>query len=343
MEKQKKSWQKILLTTICVIVCVVILALVGARAYFRLPVLSYYGASEKAFRVPGISEGFSAQGISYDEGHNISVVTGYFTGKGVPSPLYVVNMETKKTEKKVVMEKPDGKLYTGHGSGVVVHGGLVYVSGTDYLYVYSLEDIIAAKDGDTVKSIGRFEGNHCKTDDYVRASFVSTDGEKLYIGEFYRAKSNETADTHKLTTKSGDYHQALMLAFRFSDEAELGLESAPCEAYSIPNYAQGMAFYDGKIFLSTSYGMTFSHVYVYDGAKLERQNDIDIIELTLPLYALDRTSLAADLKLPPMAEEIEFIGGKMFTMCESASNKYMFGKLTGGDWCYATDVSKLMK
>ena len=342
---KKRSWQKTLLTVICVVVCAVIVLLVGARLYFRLPVYSYYGASEKAFRIPGISEGFIAQGISYDEEHKIAAVTGYFSGKGEPSPLYIVNTETKKTEKKLIMEKPDGKIYTGHGSGVVIHGGKVYVSGTDYLYVYSLDDILAADDGATVKSIGRFEGNHGSGDDYVRAAFVSTDGEKLYIGEFYREKSNETAQTHKLTTKNGDYNQALMLAYRFSDEegCELGLENVPCEAYSIRDYAQGMAFYDGKIFLSTSYGMTFSHVYVYYAKEIERQDDIEIIDLTLPLYALDGASQTGDIKLPPMSEEIEFIDGKMFTMCESASNKYIFGKLTGGDWCYATDVSKLLK
>lgn len=344
MEKKKTSWHKVLLTVLCVIVCLVLLLLIGVRMYFRLPVSSYYGASEKGFKIPGIADGFIAQGISYDKERGVAAVTGYTDKKGEPSPLYIVDIETKKTVKKVVMERPDGKMYTGHGSGVVMHGGLVYVSGTDYLYVFSLDDIMNAENGGKVKSVGRFEGNH-SDDDYVRASFVATDGEKLYIGEFYREKSNDTADTHKLTTKSGDYNQALMLAYRFSDGegSVLGLEAEPCEAYSLPNYAQGMCFLSGKIYLSTSYGLTFSHIYVYEKEKLERQDDIDIIGLTLPLYALDRASLKHDIKVPPMSEEIEVINGKIYIMCESASNKYIFGKLTGGEWCYATDFSKLEK
>ena len=44
-----------------------------------------------------------------------------------------------------------------------------------------------------------------------------------------------------------------------------------------------------------------------------------------------------------MAEEIIFVDGKMLIMCESASAKYVFGKFTGGRWCYATDVEKLAK
>lgn len=45
--------------------------------------------------------------------------------------------------------------------------------------------------------------------------------------------------------------------------------------------------------------------------------------------------------IPPMAEEIVFVDGKMLTMCESASNKNFFGNLTGGRWCYATDVTSI--
>ena len=33
--------------------------------------------------------------------------------------------------------------------------------------------------------------------------------------------------------------------------------------------------------------------------------------------------------------------GKLLTMCESATRKYYFGLLTGGQWCYATDLSKM--
>ena len=42
-----------------------------------------------------------------------------------------------------------------------------------------------------------------------------------------------------------------------------------------------------------------------------------------------------------MSEEIVFSGEKLLTMCESASRKYYFGQLTGGQWCYATDLSRL--
>ena len=33
--------------------------------------------------------------------------------------------------------------------------------------------------------------------------------------------------------------------------------------------------------------------------------------------------------------------GKLVTMCESASHKYWFGLLTGGQFCYMTDLNKM--
>ena len=50
---------------------------------------------------------------------------------------------------------------------------------------------------------------------------------------------------------------------------------------------------------------------------------------------LDNASLIESIKIAPMSEEISITNGKCYIMCESASNKYKFGKLTGGKWCYS--------
>ena len=42
-----------------------------------------------------------------------------------------------------------------------------------------------------------------------------------------------------------------------------------------------------------------------------------------------------------MSEEIVLVDGKTYVMCESASDKYKFGKFTGAKWCYATDLTKM--
>ena len=139
-----------------------------------------------------------------------------------------------------------------------------------------------------------------------------------------------------MTTRAGDYNQALALAFGFSDgpDAVFGLAPEPAAAYSLPDLVQGMCFHDGRVYLSTSYATAFSHVCGYDVARLEAQGEI----AGVPLYAMDSASLVEDRKLPPMSGEIEVVDGRMYTMCESASRKYYFGLLTGGSWCYATEL-----
>ncbi len=61
-----------------------------------------------------------------------------------------------------------------------------------------------------------------------------------------------------------------------------------------------------------------------------------------PRPHLSADTRAADYRLPPMAEEIAFApDGRLLTMCESASHKYWFGLLTGAQWCYATDLTRM--
>ena len=94
----------------------------------------------------------------------------------------------------------------------------------------------------------------------------------------------------------------------------------------------------GEIYLSTSYAVAFSGIHIFPEAAL---TPMATLGEGVPLYALDSAARAALLKLPPMAEEIEVVDGRLYTMCESASSAYLFGRLTGGQWCYATDTAAL--
>jgi hypothetical protein len=50
---------------------------------------------------------------------------------------------------------------------------------------------------------------------------------------------------------------------------------------------------------------------------------------SVPLFFLDSTNLVSDIEAPPMTEGIEFHDGSIWISEESASNKYLFGKLYG--------------
>lgn len=326
----------IILVALAALVCVVLL---GARLYFRLPVSGYYSASEKGFEIPGLSDGFVPQGLCYDEAADRFYITGY-RSDGTASPIYAVDRASGERIKTVYLAGTSGEAFTGHAGGLSVHGDYVYVAAEGALAVFDLREIDSAEDGATVGCAGLFpvgDGN-----DTVGVAFTAVHDGEIIVGEFYREGNYPTAENHKMTTPAGDYNQALAVSYRFSDDADavFGIDPAPTAVYSLPDQVQGMAFHDGKIYLSTSYGVASSYIYAYAMDELE-ETTIDLFGELLPLYFCDAGSMVQTAKIAPMSEEIVFVGGKMYTMCESASNKYIFGKFTSARWCYATDMDAM--
>ena len=332
---EKKPLIRKILKVFIILFIVVDVLLIGGILYFRLPVGDYYSHSEKGFLIPDIDDGFVAQGLAYDERSGCFFITGYMNDKSV-SPIYMVEKESGTCIKTLKMQNPDGSEFYGHAGGMTVHGDYVYVAGsTDYcLYVFNYADAMNLNDGDFIKSIGTF-----MMPDEMSVAYVASDAEGLYSGEFYRAGNYETRESHKMTTDAGNYNQAIILKYRFSDsdDAIFGLETEPFEAYSVTDLVQGLELKDGRIYLSTSYAVAFSHIFVYD--KPVSKKTYTVAGITMPLYELDSASLVDDYKFAPMSEEIVFVDDKLYTMCESASDKYIFGKLTSAKWCYYTDMN----
>lgn len=335
----KKSALKITGIVLGGLVGLLLLVLLCGRSYFRFPVSEYYKNSEKTFVIPGLSDGMIVQGLAYDEKTNEFLITGYRTD-GAASQVSIVNKNSKKEVKRISLANKDGSNYTGHVGGITLHGDYVYITDDSGLMVYSYNEFVNASDGDTVKSIGLFS---TKTDDDTLAvAFTHAEGDRIYIGEFYREQNYPTPDSHKYATNAGDKNTALILEYRLDDSAEFGISDKIEKAYSIPGLVQGMCFDEqGRIYLSTSYATAFSHIYIYRADSQE--GEVTILGQTVPRYVLDSSTICGDIKAPPMSEETVITDGKLYTMCESATNKYIFGKLTSAKYCYATDISKYTK
>lgn len=107
--------------------------------------------------------------------------------------------------------------------------------------------------------------------------------------------------------------------------------TVPDNVFSIPGMVQGTCTTDdGRIVLSVSYGIAPSHLLAYnvnlaapDGTFTTNAGD------EVELFCLDSRNLTDDLVGPPMQEGIESHDGRIYTTDESASNKYIFGKLCG--------------
>ena len=176
-------------------------------------------------------------------------------------------------------------------------------------------------ESETASCKGRFDLKASDTDS-ISVSFVTVAGNRLIVGEYRHPPQYVTLESHYFTTASGEFHGSLAIEFALSDEFEYGINPEPKKAYTICDNVQGA-------------------IYEYDEAKLVNEGTVDIIGKTLPLYSLDSVSLVGEYRMAPMSEEIAFADGKLYVMYESACNKYLFGNLIDGRWCYATDLEEM--
>lgn len=313
------------------LIIIVILALfcIGVRIGFRTPVHSYYKNSTKAFVIPGISEGYIAQGLSYDKETDNFFLTGYMNNHSA-SPIYVVNKSSKKLVNSVRMSNPDGSAFTGHAGGLSVAGDKVFVAGSadECLYVFNKADILNAENKSSVKYVDIIEVKDFT--DGIGVAFTTIHDNLVYAGEFYREGPYPTRESHKIPTKAG-YNKALAVGFSID-----GNNATPEVVYSIPDNIQGMCFTEEGILLSESWGLAFSYIHKYNYADIKQNGTFNILGKEVPLYILEEANKTTKYKIAPMSEEIEYVDGEVYISNESASNKYIFGKFTGGKWCYAS-------
>ena len=233
-----------LVILIVAILCLALL-LVGGLNIAKFPIYSeYYSMEETLCTNPGLDDGFVWQGICVSEENGVILVSGYMADKS-HSRIYVTDYESNSY--LVELTRNGGEKYTGHAGGIALTGDTVYISNGSKLYVFSLTDVLNAKNGEKV-DIG--EGVKVSS----AASFVYADEEYVYVGEF-----NNPAEEQKEHIY-GENHSIIE---KYSHD---DLEN-PVKIYSIGDYAQGVCFTpDGKVILSTSYGLTSTVYYVYNEA-----------------------------------------------------------------------------
>ncbi len=320
-----KKLVKIAIKTFAIIIVVAIVAVLGFMLAEPLVYNDFYSRdSQKEFATPGAGDDFVQQGFCY-AGDNVILASGYMKGKK-PSRIYVVEGTNydDRTTTYVQLKDEKGKHTTNHAGGVSVFNDKVYICNSEgdpsSILVYSLSEILSADEGDDVVA-----KQNVPVD--CNASFCEVSGNVLYVGEFYMDGKYSTADSHKLTTPSGDKNNAMVFGYALDNDGNI-LADAPVGVLSVTDKIQGMAFAGDKIVLSSSYGLATSKLYVYDKSLASNnQSTITIEGKTLPIVYLDSSCLVDTISAPPMAEEMVYINGRLMVIGESASNKYLFGKL----------------
>lgn len=290
----------IILASVVALVLLVLAVLNAAKfAIYR----DYYAMEETLCKNPGLSDGFVCQGIAAAEEHGVLLVSGYMKDKSA-SRIYVT---TTDNESYYVELSRGDKSFTGHAGGIATTGDTVYIANGSRIFTLSLTDLLSAKEGGTLDVGDGIEVNNS-------ASFVYTDDTYLYVGEFH--------DGGKYTIEGHEYDSAEGMHYAICTQYALSDLSTPLKVYSIRNSVQGMCFTpDGKIILSTSYGLSDTVYYVYNADEAtDAQTTLD----GAPVYYLDK--VVDEIHGPAMGEDLDYYDGTVITLTESASNKYIFGK-----------------
>ncbi len=315
MKKAALIIAKVLLYIVLAVLAIVFLVWGGLNVAKFFLYSEYYSIESNVCNNPGLNDGFVCQGIAISESDGKILVSGYMKDK-TNSRIYITDLDSKSY---YVQLTKNGKKTTNHAGGIAITGDTVYLANGSNLYTFSLTDLLACEAG------GYFEIG-AGTPVNNAASFVYSDESFVYVGEFHDGGAYVTE--HPYETNDGLYH-AIITKYSVDDL------TTPLKVYSVRNKVQGVCFTpDGKVVLSTSYGLNDTIYYVY--------NESDAIDsgLTLdgaPVFYLN--GCIREINGPAMGEDMDYYNGKIITLFESASNKYIFGKFFFANKIVALDFN----
>ncbi len=322
--KAFKMILKVLGITLLTALAVVILALSVLHIAKYYIYVDYYTYRNAVSPLPGIHSGFVPQGLGYDADGKLYLHSGY---NGDAVEIHLVN---EKNETKRLFPVYAGKdtPAKGHGGGIAVAGDYVYLADNaeegdgkcGYINVFLYEDLKNAENDGEVKAIAALPVDSS-------ASFCFVGQNTLYVGEFYREGSYETAKEHHFTTPAGDRHYAILTAYPLTADGALASDT-PAYALSITDRVQGFAIAEnGKIAVSRSWGMSNSSLDIYDGWT-DNGDTITLSGGSVPLYYLDSATHEKAVTLPAFSEGLAMLNDETVLISfESACNKYVIGKL----------------
>ncbi len=323
----KKSFAVVLSTVLAITVTVICILLAGVRAGEKIAFADFYKRARTEFAIP-TRGGFVGQGLDYLEDENAFITCGYAASKGKCSMVYYIDKDGNAT--RTLLKNADGSNYTGHTGGIAHYKEYFYITGDDGCDVFALADLLDHKSES--KKLGEV-----KT--LLDPAYCNVYEGKFFTGSFYRAGNYETPDWQRITTPNGDKNMAVITVFDIDDNAadSFYISPEPSAVYSTAGLVQGMTFTEDEIVLSTSYGLAASHLYFYDKSGISA-GQLTLKGKNVPLYYLDGACLNRTVTAPPMSEEIVYLNGRIYIMTESASNKYIFGKLMSGKHLWSWKV-----
>ena len=271
-----------ILKRILIILAIILAALLALvlllKAGERIVYSEFYGKADKEFTIPGLNDNCVPQGFDYVAEKEAFLMCGYMSDD-TASRVYLIDKDGKATYAQ--MKEMDGSDHTGHTGGVSHFDKFLYVTDSDGLNVYDLDDLLLGKD--ELVEIGTVPT-------FLDPAWCYIHGDYILAGTFYEPGSYETPEEQRLTTPAGDKNTSLVTVFRLDATQPLGVDPTPVAAISTPNRVQGFCGTDtGEVALSTSWSINSSVLYFYDAEKLTAQGTYTVNGVEVPLiYKIGR-------------------------------------------------------
>ena len=336
MKRKIKLPLKILGWFVSVVLALLILIFVGEKLVFAS---FFFGGAKSEMKTPGTWTNYVQQGFDRLEDGKFLVST-YDKGDD-KAAIFIID---GKKSSCVELKNADGTPYLSHAGGVTHYKNWVYVATDNHVdtegEVYCTHDNCDTNlDMFLLSDVVDGDGKATMVDSITvpnRLAYASVYGDMLYVGAFHREGSKYiTPESHHITTPAGDKNTALMMVYEMDENTGKPVHATPEYCYSTLSNVQGMCMSaDGDIILSTSWGLSTSHLYQYD-VKNTTAGTVTVSGASVPVYHLDSACLIKDVKAPPMAEELVWLDGRVYILTESASMKYLFGKLMSGNRIYS--------
>jgi len=284
---------------------------------------SFLKMAEKKFVVPGLSESFVPQGITFSESKNSFMLSGY-SDNGGAAHIITVDYSSGRINGDFKIVNPDGTDFTGHSGGIAAYGRYVYIADGYYLYYIPAKSFITNAKEVAIEGEIRLP---------CAASFIGIYDGYLWAGNFYHRAFAKNYDV-SLYDKYNRVYRSIILGYRFNNNYDGAIRAdtdrvesvaIPQVALCAPNEIQGITFLsNGDIHISSSYGrlvMSMQRLYEY---PLRRKCDrvAKIAGRELPVWFLNDDLLKKAVTTFPMSEGVIHRDGKVYIVFESGAKKY---------------------
>ncbi len=294
-----------------------------------------YGEYKELCDIPETENGYVPQGFCFSEAADCYFISYYHKTKA--SIISIVDAESGKKIKTVNIKKANGEDFTGHAGGIAEDGTFFYVCHGSRIYRLTLAELALAPDGGSIYLV-----NSILTD--VKCSYINSDGEYLYAGEFYVYDADGGYDTdasHHMAVSLFERTYSRCNAYKLSDvssdfangQKEI---SVPDFVFTTPNSVQGIArLENGSFALATSFGRNNnSYLKIYsDVTKEDSDFELDYSGRKVPAYHLKKSDRTENRCVPPMLEGIDDANGKIAGIFESGAKTYSDSKFIVNKIC----------